>query len=628
MRNILLIEPNYKNKYPPIGLMKLSTYHKLLGDNVVFYKGEFKDFLINEITNLCISKLNKIDNSISWQTKYSVIKEFIERQKIETLDKLKLADTKFKNLILNSLIYYKDYYKKKEYLKNKYWDRICITTLFTFHWNITIKTINFYRQFIKNENELWVGGVMASVIPQEIKNATGLNNIYAGLLNKKGILDNNEIIIDDLPLDYSILKEIDYIYPVNNSYFAYATRGCIRKCKFCAVPIIEPKYVKQVILKDQIDFVNKYFGCKQNLMLLDNNVLASPNFSKIINEIKKIGFNNNSKFIEPNQLEIAYKNLKSNINNNGYIKEIVNLFNKLLEKLKGEKKQELYNILLEHNLLISDTSTKEEINNVMTYILPLYNSQIKKRPKQRHVDFNQGLDARLLTDEKAKLLSQIPIRPLRIAFDNMKYIKYYKNAIINSCKYGIKNFSNYLLYNFDEKPIELYQRLKINIELCEEFNINIYSFPMKYHPIYGEYKLNRDYIGKYWNRKFIRAVQVILNATKGKIGKGKSFFYKAFGNNEDEFFKLLYMPETYILYRLFFERIGLTSKWWNSFKSLSDVDLIEIKNIIEQNNFKDIDKYKNNSKIYEVLKHYTITREKIKNGNLSKLKMIYDQKLK
>jgi hypothetical protein len=29
-RNILLIEPNYKNKFPPIGLMKLATYFKTL----------------------------------------------------------------------------------------------------------------------------------------------------------------------------------------------------------------------------------------------------------------------------------------------------------------------------------------------------------------------------------------------------------------------------------------------------------------------------------------------------------------------------------------------------------------------------------------------------------------------
>lgn len=37
-RNILLVEPNYKNKYPPMGLMKISSYYKQLGDNVTFFK--------------------------------------------------------------------------------------------------------------------------------------------------------------------------------------------------------------------------------------------------------------------------------------------------------------------------------------------------------------------------------------------------------------------------------------------------------------------------------------------------------------------------------------------------------------------------------------------------------------
>src|SRR5690242_17402493 len=41
-KNILLVEPGYKNKYPPLGLMKIAQYHGPRGknDNVVFVKGE------------------------------------------------------------------------------------------------------------------------------------------------------------------------------------------------------------------------------------------------------------------------------------------------------------------------------------------------------------------------------------------------------------------------------------------------------------------------------------------------------------------------------------------------------------------------------------------------------------
>ena len=52
-RRVLLLEPNYKNKFPPIGLMKLATYFRLRGDEVVFYKGDLKDFVINQITETC-----------------------------------------------------------------------------------------------------------------------------------------------------------------------------------------------------------------------------------------------------------------------------------------------------------------------------------------------------------------------------------------------------------------------------------------------------------------------------------------------------------------------------------------------------------------------------------------------
>src|SRR3546814_4092344 len=41
-RRILLIEPGYKNKYPPLGLMKIAAYHGPhgKGDHVTFIKGQ------------------------------------------------------------------------------------------------------------------------------------------------------------------------------------------------------------------------------------------------------------------------------------------------------------------------------------------------------------------------------------------------------------------------------------------------------------------------------------------------------------------------------------------------------------------------------------------------------------
>ena len=44
-KNILLIEPGYQNKYPPLGLMKLSAYHRVRGDNVRFVKGATPEIL-------------------------------------------------------------------------------------------------------------------------------------------------------------------------------------------------------------------------------------------------------------------------------------------------------------------------------------------------------------------------------------------------------------------------------------------------------------------------------------------------------------------------------------------------------------------------------------------------------
>jgi hypothetical protein len=81
MRNILLIEPNYKNKYPPIGLMKIATYHRMLGDEITFFKGDLKELITDLLTKKCIKKLYNIDETINWNAHYNNIKQYLKNGK-------------------------------------------------------------------------------------------------------------------------------------------------------------------------------------------------------------------------------------------------------------------------------------------------------------------------------------------------------------------------------------------------------------------------------------------------------------------------------------------------------------------------------------------------------------------
>ncbi|MDR2126035.1 MAG: hypothetical protein LBP63_04310, partial [Prevotellaceae bacterium] len=428
-RNILLIEPNYKNKYPPIGLMKIATYHRKLGDNVVFFKGNLKSLVVNLLTKDCIQKLENIDNSINWNTKFESIFNYIETGKLIYLDNINLDKCSFQNLLKLALEGSKKCYKNKLYKKEPLFDRVYIATLFTFYWKITIETINFAKTLVKSDKDVFVGGISATLLYEDMIKETGIKPIR-GLLNKPGMLDkNNKIIVDTLPLDYSILDETNYKYPASNAYYGYMTRGCIRECPFCAVPTLEPEFCDYIPMKQKIEETKSIFGEQRNLLLLDNNVLASPRFPEIIQEIIDCGFAKNATITESNEYEIALKNLKNGTNDNAYIKKLFELNLLLLNRLRGNTKQIFYNFLSDNFLLSFHTATKENLLKIANEILLLYSKYFRKLPKQRYVDFNQGVDARLFTEEKTKLLSQIAIQPLRIAFDNMKTYPQYDNAI-------------------------------------------------------------------------------------------------------------------------------------------------------------------------------------------------------
>jgi hypothetical protein len=305
-------------------------------------------------------------------------------------------------------------------------------------------------------------------------------------------------------IDMDINKYLTYQYPTNDSYLGYATRGCIRECPFCAVHIIEPNFCKYTSIEKQVIDIKSNYGEKKHLLLLDNNVLASDDFNKIINDIKTIGFEKGAKFC---------------VENNG-----------------------------------------------------------RKSCSNRYVDFNQGVDARLLTKEKMKLLSEIAINPLRIAFDDIKDKDIYIEKVRMAAEHDIKTLSNYILFDFEDTPEDFYERLRINIDLNIEFESKgyisrIWSFPMKYSPIFGDDCKDRKYIGKHWNKQFLRGIQCILLATHGVVSPKIMFFERAFGTNVNIFKAIISLPEEYILHRDNNEKNGNITKWIKNNHLLEEDDL-------------------------------------------------------
>ena len=493
---VLLVEPNYKNKYPPMGLMKISTYHKILGDEVCFVKGTDA----------------RVDAEV--------------------------------------------------------WDRIYVTTLFTFDFTISIETIKHYMRLVDDVDSLYVGGIMASLMPEKVIEATGIkrSHILTGLFTDTSVVgDNNDINVDQLPLDYDILEDVDYKYPAGDNYFAYTTRGCPNHCSFCAVPILEPNFHITNNIIEQIKAIDQKYGPKQHLLLLDNNVLNTPDLKVLVDDLCEAGFGRGAKYTDPGAYNIVMMRY-----HNGDRAEFLD--KKMKVYLEGLKKRIKSAEMLDTFLQI--VIGAEEAENYAEYMIehesemgPIVEKYRSKTAKARYLDFNQGVDGRKINDDNMEQLARLAIRPLRIAFDDIKLKDKYCAAVRTAHKHKIKEISNYILFNYKDKPEDLYERLHINIKLNRELGIQIFSFPMKYSPID---RTDRDYIGANWTKKSIRAISAILQVTKGVVAAGSDFFYKAFGRNLDEYFELLAMPRELIMFRSYFENNGITAEWQKLYRMLSE----------------------------------------------------------
>jgi len=117
------------------------------------------------------------------------------------------------------------------------------------------------------------------------------------------------------------------------------------------------------------------------------------------------------------------------------------------------------------------------------------------------VDFNQGLDARLITEKVAKKISELKIdRFVRISYDTSDVGPAVEKAIelLNSTGIDGRNILVYLLYNFTDSPQDFFARTK-NV-----LSWGAVAYPMRFQPIYTLKK--NDYISPQWSQEQLAAL--------------------------------------------------------------------------------------------------------------------------
>jgi hypothetical protein len=321
--HVLLVEPDYYTRYPPLGLLKLATYHKQKGHSVELVRG----------------------NTIP----------------------------------------------------ARHPDLIYVTSLFTWAWIPVHSSVRYYKLHYPDV-PLHLGGVYATLLPSHAE-LSGADYVHKGIMGQ----------VEEYLPSYDLVPEWD-------GSILFASRGCIRKCGFCAVPKLEgaPKYLKSAI-------EHLIFPKHTRIIFNDNNILGNNNWKDIFDEVIKIG---------------------------------------------------------------------------------------------KKVDFNQGLDARLITDEAAEELGQMKFFPaLRIAYDYVGIGKFVKKAIERLISNGIcgRDIFVYILFNYADSPDDFFQRVR------EVINWGATAYPMRYIPLNSLDK--NKHVGPKWD---VYSLQRIQRARR-VIGYGGAF---------------------------------------------------------------------------------------------------------
>jgi hypothetical protein len=287
-------------------------------------------------------------------------------------------------------------------------DEIKVTSLFTWAWRPVWEAVGFYRALFPKA-KISLGGIYATLMPDHARQC-GVDEIFTGI----------DGAAEDLMPDYELVPEW---HRGRAASIVFATRGCIRKCDFCAVPKLEGKPFQ---MRDTTRITHLVHPDHKRIIFWDNNILGESHWPDVFEELHELGL---------------------------------------------------------------------------------------------EADFNQGLDARLVSEHVAHELKKLRLPTIRMAYDFTGMRNSMRKAIINLRAAGVTNHrmahvNCYVLYNHRDTPEDLFERVR------DLLAWGVAAYPMRYQPLNGEQALEKDsYVAPGWTAEQLDMVA----AARRVIGFGGAF---------------------------------------------------------------------------------------------------------
>jgi len=175
-------------------------------------------------------------------------------------------------------------------------DIMVISCIFSFHSEIYERTINYYKSLFPNAI-LKVGGVFPTLQPEWFEKRFS-NTFFenSGVEIHKGLNEELEPLIPKYNVE---VKDEDYInggkkklrqyYNRKKRIVLYASRGCVNKCGYCAVPLLEGKMHGFETIKENLKIGMKELPEAEGVVLYDNNFTEHPYIENIVNDLVECG---------------------------------------------------------------------------------------------------------------------------------------------------------------------------------------------------------------------------------------------------------------------------------------------------------------------------------------------------